>query len=65
MLGLVAESDAHQTGIQEAAGSIMQHSVVHIGHEVVSMAILSLPVIQVGQLSVTGKRVCTKYWLTP
>ena len=28
------------------------------------MAILSLPLIQVGQLSVTGEKMCTKYWLT-
>ena len=27
-------------------------------------AILSLPLIQVRQLSVTGERMCTKYWLT-
>ena len=29
-----------------------------------SSAILFLPLIQVGQLSVTGKRMCTQYWLT-
>ena len=31
---------------------------------IISMTILSLPLIQVGQLSITGKRMCTKYWLT-
>ena len=47
------------------AGLILrQHSFVKIGHEIISTAILSLPLIQVGQLSVTGKRMCTKYWLT-
>ena len=29
-----------------------------------AMAILSLPLVQVGQLSVTGKGMCTSYWLT-
>ena len=43
---------------------IRQHSFVEIGHEIISMAILSLPLIQVGQFSVTGERMCTKYWLT-
>ena len=43
---------------------IRQHSLVDIAHEIISMAILSLPLIQVGQLSVTGKRMCIKYWLT-
>ena len=41
---------------------IRQHSFVEIGHEKVSTAILSLPLIQEGQFSVTGKMVCTKYW---
>ena len=30
-----------------------------IGHEIISTVILSLPLIQVGQLSVTGERMCT------
>ena len=33
-----------------------------IGHEIISLAILSLPPIQVGQLLVTGGSLCTKYW---
>ena len=37
---------------------------MEIGHEIISTAILSLPLIQVGQLSVTGERMCIKYWLT-
>ena len=41
-----------------------KHSLMEIGHEIISMAILSLPLIQIGQLSVTGIRMCTKYWLT-
>ena len=32
---------------------------VEIGHEIISTAILSLLLIQVGQLSVTGERMCT------
>ena len=31
-----------------------------LGHENISTAILPLPLIQEGQLSVTGKRMCTK-----
>ena len=34
------------------------------GHEILSTAILSLTLTQVGQLLVTGKRICTKYWLS-
>ena len=36
-----------------------QHSFVEIDHEIFSTVILSLPLIQEGQLSVSGKRVCT------
>ena len=32
------------------------------GHEKNSTNIVSLPLIQEGQLSVTGERMCTKYW---
>ena len=35
-----------------------------LGHENISLAILPLPLIQNKQLSVTGERMCTKYWLT-
>ena len=38
---------------------VQQHSFVEIGHEIISTAILSVPLIQEGQLSVTGKRMCT------
>ena len=30
------------------------HSFVEMGHEIISTAIISLPLIQVGRLSVTG-----------
>ena len=43
---------------------VRQHSFVVIGHEIISTAILALPLIQLGQLAVTGERMCTKYWLT-
>ena len=33
-----------------------------LGHENISKAILPLPLIQEKQLSVTGERMCTKYW---
>ena len=33
-----------------------------LGHENISMAILPLPLIQEEPLSVTGERMCTKYW---
>ena len=36
-----------------------QHSLVKIDHEIFSMVILSLPLIQEGQLSVSGERMCT------
>ena len=36
-----------------------QHSFVEIDHEICSMVILSLPLIQEGQLSVSGARMCT------
>ena len=38
---------------------VQQHSFVEIGHEVISMAILSLPLIQVGQSSGIGERIGT------
>ena len=38
-------------------------TVVEAGNEIISMAILSLPLIQAGQLSVTGERIGTKYRL--
>ena len=36
-----------------------QHSFVEIDHEIFSAVILSLPLIQEGQLSVSGGRMCT------
>ena len=36
-----------------------QHSFMEIGHEIFSRVILSHPLIQEGQLSVSGERMCT------
>ena len=36
-----------------------QHSFVEIDHEIFSTVILSLPLIEEGQLSVSGERMCT------
>ena len=58
----MAQLDAHSTGDQEVAGSTpacWQHSIMEIDHEIFSVVILSLPLIQEGQLSVSGERVCT------
>ena len=55
--GAIALSDLRPPGVRTVAGSILQqHSFV-----ITSMVILSLPLIQEGQLSVTGERMCTKY----
>ena len=52
----------HQTGDQKVAGSTpaeVGNIFVEIDHEIFSMIILSLPLIQEGQLSVSGERMCT------
>ena len=35
---------------------VQRHSFVEIGHEIISTVILPLPLIQEGQLSVTGRK---------
>ena len=42
----------------------VRHNILSLrfGHENVTTTILSLQLIQEGQLSVTGKRMGTKYW---
>ena len=57
----VAQLDVHLTGDQDVAVSAQpgrQHSFVEIDHEIFSMVILSLLLIQEGQLSVSCKRMC-------
>ena len=59
----VAWSDACLIGDHEVLVSIppqvWQHSYVEIDHEMFSTIILSLLLIQEGQLSVSGERMCT------
>ena len=38
------------------------HSFVEFDHENISTAILAIPLFQERQLSVTGERLCTRYW---
>ena len=62
MPALVAQLDAHPTGDQEVAGSTppgRQHSFMEINHEIFSTVILSLRLMQEGQLSVSGERMGT------
>ena len=64
VLASVAQLDARPTGDQDVAGSTppgWQHSYVEIDHEIFSTCtvILSLPLIQEGQLSVSGERMFT------
>ena len=44
--------------VSAAERRVRQHSFAEIDHEIFSMVILSLPLIQEGQLSVSGKRMC-------
>ena len=55
----VAQSDARPTGDQEFAGSITDGSGNILYWTLISTAILSLPLIQERQLSVSGERMCT------
>ena len=50
-----------------SCGPRVRYPIRHIiswrlGHERIFTAILPLPLIQEEQLSVTGDRMCTKYW---
>ena len=49
------------TGDQAVAGSTPARSATffHRDHEIFSVVIISLPLIQEGQLSVSGERMCT------
>ena len=40
------------------------HISYRFGHEIISTAILSLPLIPIEQLSITGESMGTLYWLT-
>ena len=52
----MAQLDARPTGDQEAR---VQPPPREIDHEIFSTVILYLPLIQEGQLSVSGERMCT------
>ena len=58
----MAQLDARLTGDHEITGSTppgRQQFCVQIDHKIFPTVILSLPLIQEGQLSVSGKRMCT------
>ena len=59
----MTQLDARLNGDQEVKEfdprQFWQHSVMKIDHEIFSMASLPLPLIQKGQLSVSGERMCT------
>ena len=58
----VARSEARSLGMRPVADSTLTsgtNSWEEIGHEKYSTTIISLPLIQEGQLSVTGERMCT------
>ena len=62
LLGVVPLSDAPPPGVRLVADSILTsrtHSWEEIGHEKNSTTIISLPLIQEEQLSVTGERIYT------
>ena len=58
----MTQLDARPTGDQGDLGfdprQVRQHSFVEIDHEIVSMVIFFLPLIQEGQLSVPVERMC-------
>ena len=58
----VAQLGVRSSGDQEVAldpRQVQQHSFIDIDHEIFSTVILSLPLIQEGQLSVSCKRMYT------
>ena len=64
--GTLARSDAHLPGMRMVMGLILTSSkilLLRLVMKYISTAILSLPLIQEGQLSFTGKRMFTKYVL--
>ena len=57
----MAQLDLHPNGNQEVTGSTPSGSAIlwRFDHEIFFTVILSLPLIQEGQLSVSGERMCT------
>ena len=64
MPSAVDQSDARPPGMRTVAGSIITSGNILPWrfHEIISTTILSLPLIQEGQLSIIGERMCTRYW---
>ena len=60
------QSEASLNADPEIGSSIsaLSHTFMEMDHEIFSMVILPLPLIQEGLLSVTSESMCTKYWLT-
>ena len=56
-VGCAVRLESRRSRVQPRRGR--QHSFVEIDHEIFSTIILSLPLIQEGQLSVSGERMCT------
>ena len=56
-VGCAVQLETRRSRVQPRRGR--QHSFVEIDHEIFSTVILSLPLIQEGQLSVSGERMCT------
>ena len=42
--------------------AVRQHSFMGIGHQIISRPILPLVLFRVGQLSINGQHINTKYW---
>ena len=61
-VGPASAYDCHSGG-REFAPRSSHITFVETGHEIISKAILILPLIQVGRLPLTGERICTLYWL--
>ena len=56
-VGCAVRLETRKSRVQPRRGR--QHSFMEIDHEIFSTVILSLPLIQEGQLSVSGERMCT------
>ena len=56
-VGCAVRLETRRSRVQPRRGR--QHSFVEIDHEIFSTVILSLPLIQEGQFSVSGERMCT------
>ena len=62
ILGAVARSEACPLGMQAAPSSIPTSRTFFHGNLVMKTFLRPFSLIQEQQLSVTGERMCTKYW---